>query len=106
MIATVKSVGVSNRNASVYTVNEPSDISGDLFSGTEHEIPDTKRRGDSGKGKAKQGGSRVLAIREAPDAPGIYYATTQLVAFGEIAKAAQASVAERKADLEWSQPTP
>lgn len=51
--------------------------------GTEHEIPDTKRRGGSGKGKAKQGGSRVLAVREAPDTPGIYYATTQLVTVGE-----------------------
>ena len=95
-----------HQEKSAYTVNEPSDISGDLFSGTEHEISDTQRRGGSGKGKAKQGGSRVLALREAPETPGIYYATTQLVAFGEIAKAAQASAAERKADWEWSQPTP
>lgn len=75
------------RDQIAYTVKEPDTISGDLFIGTEHEVPQTTGKALSRQGKAthrRAGASpNVIAVRQAPDVEGIYYVTTQLVAVGE-----------------------
>ena len=82
----------------VYAVKEPDGITGDLFqgttqdlfAGTNHALPTEARSNLSRQGQAPKGNvrsaarpaARVLAVRQAPDAPGVYHVSTQLVTVG------------------------
>jgi len=80
-------VGKAKTSTSSYAVSEPDTISGDLFIGTEHAIPEANRKALPRQGKATPGragaSSSVLAVRQAPDVQGIYHVSTQLVTVGE-----------------------
>jgi len=85
---TDKGIALMEESA-VYNVNEPDAFTGDIFQGTEHALPETKRRaipaGRQSRARADdgQGASRVLAVREAADTPGVYHVSAQLVTVGE-----------------------
>lgn len=86
---TDKGVALMEERA-VYTVNEPDKLTDDLFQGTENAIPNTNRKTESSGRPAKRSepvdrerASRVLAIREAADSPGVYNVSAQLVTVGE-----------------------
>ncbi|UCV14116.1 PLxRFG domain-containing protein [Quatrionicoccus australiensis] len=71
-------------------VVKPDAISGDTVIEGENEIPKATRKTVPRKGKGAQGRSaassratKVLAVRQAPDLPGIYHVSTQLVTVGE-----------------------
>lgn len=71
-------------------VVKPDAISGDTVIEGENEVPQTTRKTVPRKGKGAQGRSaassratKVLAVRQAPDLPGVYHVSTQLVTVGE-----------------------
>jgi hypothetical protein len=99
MAHVVRPQNVVEQERGVYTVNEPDSITkdvfrgttSDLFAGTEHALSNAGRSHLPGRkslttspARASAGpAARVLAVRQAPDTPGIYYVSTQLVTVGE-----------------------
>jgi hypothetical protein len=99
MAHVVRPPNVVEQERGVYTVNEPDSITkdvfrgvtSDLFAGTEHALSNAGRSHLPGRkslttspARAATGpAARVLAVRQAPDTPGIYYVSTQLVTVGE-----------------------
>lgn len=81
------------QESAVYNVNEPDQITGDIFASTENAIPDTGRSdisrvsgrsgGSGNSGAAASRATPVLAVRESPDEDGLYLIKTQLVTVGE-----------------------
>lgn len=75
---------VTEPQSAAYTVNESDGISGDVIQEVGNALPakqGTTRRPQARAADARA--DRVLAVREAPDEPGIYHVTTQLVTVGE-----------------------
>jgi hypothetical protein len=99
MAHVVRPPNVAEQERAVYNVNEPDSITkdvfrgatSDLFAGTEHalsnagrsDVPGRKSLTTSPAHAAAGPAARVLAVRQAPDTPGIYYVSTQLVTVGE-----------------------
>mgnify|MGYP000945787674 FL=1 len=95
----VRPANVAEQERAVYNVNEPDGITGDLFrgatpdlfSGTDHALPAAARTNLPGERAAPARvvrpapgpAARVLAVRQAQDAPGLYHVSTQLVTVGE-----------------------
>lgn len=76
--------------SAVYTVHEPDGISGDLFQGTSDALPNPQgkpvprtRQAARRDVPAQAAAGHVLAVRQAPDIPGLYHVRTQLVTVGE-----------------------
>jgi hypothetical protein len=95
----VRPPSVAEQERSVYAVKEPDGITGDLFqsatqdlfAGTENALPEAAGKHFHGQRAAPRRGvraasgpaSRVLAVRQSPDEPGVYHVSTQLVTVGE-----------------------
>lgn len=95
----VRPASVAEQERAVYNVHEPDGITGDLFrgttpdlfAGTDNALPDAARTNLHREGappartarSAPRPAARVLAVRQAPDAPGLYHVSTQLVTVGE-----------------------
>ncbi|MBK8084307.1 MAG: hypothetical protein IPK28_11155 [Devosia sp.] len=95
----VRPASVAEQERAVYNVHEPDGITGDLFrgttpdlfTGTDHALPAAARTNlhreratpERAARPAPRPAARVLAVRQAPDAPGLYHVSTQLVTVGE-----------------------